>query len=95
MKLLCLTALQGENEASMPWRMGPTFVGFHRHRFILAIHDLISEHSDTVAILKCLMKIQALQIPMAKLKRITPLIVKTSTVTRKSCTNDMMSRFKD
>lgn len=73
-------------------RVGPTFVGYHSHRFHLAARNVINEFNDVTVKEYTIMRKLSFQIPAAKFHQLTLLRPKLSNRTRWSFVYEMVKR---
>ncbi|RHY05928.1 hypothetical protein DYB37_012316 [Aphanomyces astaci] len=93
-----VVALIGDNcsvNVAFARRCGLPLVGCASHRFNLFVNDILTDYEPLLEAVNDLMKKLKNLIPAAKLRRLTPLAVKTRNVTRWSSTYAMLRRYSD
>lgn len=92
--VVCISGDNCSTNKSFASLVGCRFQGCVSHRFNLAVKDFLSEHTDTVTVVRNMMKKLRNLIPSAKLRGLTHLKAKVDNVTRWSSSLEMLLRYQ-
>lgn len=84
-----------QTNRAMARRIGPTFVGGHRHRFNICLQDIIDQHKDVLMSVQLLMCKLSYQIPAAKVQALIHLKDILVNKTRWSSPYNILRGFQD